>query len=133
MHRPDIYFQKVAINGSRMPTKPQDANVWPCGCASPRSRIDWLAGWCLGVRYSVSWVIFRPRDAIAFCASPPCWKWNPSSIDQAKMWLAGRLCFTGGASSLVAAACHMQAPHSRAMPTSSEVPTSPLGRAGGLQ
>lgn len=50
----------------------------------------------------------RPRDAIAFCASAP-WKWNPSSIDQAKMWLAGRLCFTGGASSLVAAACHMHA------------------------
>lgn len=39
----------------RMPTKPQYANVWTCGCVAPIK--DRLAGGCLGGRYSVPWAI----------------------------------------------------------------------------
>lgn len=54
-YAPDIYiFKKLrSTDQGYMPTKPQDANVWPCGCVAAVK--DRLAGWCLGGRYSVSW------------------------------------------------------------------------------
>lgn len=44
MHLIYIFSKSCDQRIKDMPTKPQGANVWPCGCASPRSRIDWLAG-----------------------------------------------------------------------------------------